>query len=170
MELSEAWTADLQYEDIQMYGTLLDDKYDPQPYNNKEKVFCKLYYLESRDIFTMISPSGYWSIITSPVDIENCRVKYMNQEPRKFVNNAFTEYDKSNFNSFQSDLDLSDIETIKKNGRFLEKLQNQDIYYIELLDRFAVVDTEQETSHTFDSPDHRKKYNIPYQDERFSSL
>jgi hypothetical protein len=177
MELSEAWTPEITQKEVEEEGMLLDENYNPQPDNNAEKVSCKLYYLKYRQLFVTVI-NGFVDtfyinplhVITSQYTIDNLRYKYLNQELRQPVNDAFMEYDQSDYSLFQSDLDLSNIETVKKYGRFLEKLQSQDIYYIELLDRFAVVDTEQETSHTFDSPDHRKKYNIPYQDERFSSL
>jgi hypothetical protein len=116
----------------------------------------------------MVSPNGYWSIITSPQQIESCKVKYFNEEFKSPVKDAFVEHDTAKYSSFQSEIDLTSPDNIKKYGKLLETLNTNEIYYIDPLDRFAVLNKNDGTFYTFDSQEHRKKYGIPYQDERFN--
>jgi hypothetical protein len=190
MQYSEDWwTPNITMEEIELNGTLLDDEYDNGLYKHKEdKVLCKLYYLKDRDRFVVVRDSEHWSVISSQFEIDNLCHKYLNQEPKQPVKDAFVEYDTSNFNSFQSDLDLNDIENIKKHGRYLgkepapllhlssidkddlDKLPHNDLYYIESLDRFVYYTNDSKYGEFCNHPYYRKKYNIPYQDERMQDM
>jgi hypothetical protein len=107
-------------------------------------------------------------VITSETVIGSLRHKYFKEEPKKSVDDAFMEHDDSDFAMFQSEVDLSSSDAVKKNGTLLEtdKWGNQT-YYVKSVDRFVCLQSS-EAHYTFDSLDTRKKYNIPYQDERFN--
>ncbi len=172
MELSEAWAPLVNIEEVYSRGILVEERNDQADDDGSgiKRIRAKVYYLKSVDLFVIVMDTGYWSVIACQNEIEKLRHKHLNQEPKQPVSDAFVEYDQSDFAAFQSDFDLSNLDAIKKYGKLLETRANNEIYYIEVVDRFANVDPKDGTCHTFDSPDYRKKYNIPYQDERFSSL
>jgi hypothetical protein len=176
MDLSESWAPEVTQREVEEEGSLLDEKYDPYPGADiKNKVVCKLYYLKHKDLFVTISDGmtdSYSAIplhvITSDFVIQKLKHKYFKEEIRAPIRDAFMEYDDTEYVGFQSEIDLSTPDSIKKHGQLIERLSTHDVYYIESVDRFGLISADDESWHTFDSPDHRKKYGIPYQDERFN--
>jgi hypothetical protein len=174
MELSDAWTPDITMEEIEANGTLIDDKYDNGLYRHQEdKVLCKLYYLESRDLFALVTDSGHFSVVSSQYTVENLRHKYFKEE-FKPINDAFAVNDDAEYTGFQSDLNLNDIESIKTHGRFLlsnnSEIINYDVYYIEFLDKFVVYDVSLNSGYFVTGNEYRKEFGIPYQDERMQNI
>ena len=174
MELSEAWAPLVNIEEVYSHGILVEERNDQADDDGtgsgQKRIQAKVYYLKSADLFVISMDTGYWSVVACQSEIEKLRHKYLNQEPKQPVNDAFVDYDQSDFAAFQSEIDLSSVDAVKQNGTFLEtdKVGNE-IYYVKSMDRFVHLTNGGAGGHyTFDSLDTRKKYNIPYQDERFN--
>jgi hypothetical protein len=170
MELSEVWAPTVSAEEVEEYGILLDEQYDPHPSNNKEKITCKLYYVKSRDLFVMARITGYYSVITSQMDTDELRSKYLNQKVERSKDN-FAEFNGKDYVMYEPDFITTQIDQIKQFGVLLEiDTALNEIYYIASADMFVYLPPSGELPYRLESVDLRKKYKIPYQDERFSSF
>ena len=129
----------------------------------------KLYYLTSKDVFATLDERGYYNVVTSDETIQSYRYTYLKQSIKPPNKDAFVEIDDSGYTSFQSEITAAYIKTY---GRFLEHVHEADIYYLEDFDVFLKFNTDTELYSRVIDDKHlfRKKYNIPFQDERFQNL
>ncbi len=178
MEIEEAWAPVITEQDIRDQGTLLDDSFLVQPNSREDKlkIVAKLYYLKSKNVFVTVINNFVTiddvhpiQVITDFEQIRSFRYQYL-KEQQDNLTDKFTAMDVSDYSSFKSDIDITNLDTIKKHGRFLERVSEAEIYYLESLDVFATVITTDCTSYLFQNNDLRKKYNIQYQDERLAYM
>jgi hypothetical protein len=169
MELSDAWGPDITKEEIEEDGILLDEIRSPHPDKKDFELVYKLYYLKSKGVFATLDEHGYYNVVTSDETIQSYRHTYLKQGIKPPVKDAFVEADDTGYTSFQSEITAT---YIKKYGRFLEHVHDADIYYLEEFDVFLTfnVDTGIHSRVVDDKHLFRKKYNIPFQDERFQNL
>ena len=178
MEIEEAWAPVITEPEIRDQGTLLDDSFLVQPNSREEKlkIVAKLYHLKSKNVFVAVMNNFETvndvhpiQVITDFEQIRNFRYQYL-KEQQDNLTDKFAPMDISDYSSFKSEIDITNLETIKKHGRFLETMADADIYYLESLDVFAAANATDSTSYLFQNNDLRKKYNIQYQDERLAYL
>jgi hypothetical protein len=178
MEIEEAWAPVVTEQDIRDQGTLLDDSFLVQPNSREDKlkIVAKLYYLKSKNVFVTVINNFETvndvhpiQVITDFEQIRSFRYQYLKEQQNNSTD-AFAPMDISDYSSFKSDIDITNHETIKEHGRFLEMMSDADIYYLDRLDVFAAVNSTDCTSYLFQNNDLRKKYNIPYQDERLAYM
>ena len=184
MEISQAWAPMVTEEEIKKEGTLLNESLLVEPDMggaHKLKIYCKLYYLKHKDLFVTVLNDFVTINDVHPIQVVTdfkrmieFRETYLGQMNVDSTTD-FTEMDTTEYPIFKSEVDIQDIEMVKKYGRFLEKRYGSaDIYYIESIDAF-VIDSGQTVAGSlprvpFQNNDLRKKYNIPFQDERFETL
>jgi hypothetical protein len=155
-------------------GTFLDKKsYKDLFPDMKKETFFSLYYLKSKDIFMTLSdtPDSTGQEITDDILDREYRETYLkvSKPPIEFSpieSEVGTDYD--------SDLKYLTLETVIKNGQELETKKDLIFYYMSRFDFFVAVElvngVDKVFRYTFQDNSLRKKYNIPYQDERFSAL
>lgn len=171
MELTEVWVPEITSDEIEADGLLLDDKYNNMLYRYiEDRVLCKLYYLKSKDIFVLLNPTGQLSVISSQYQIDNLRNTYFKEESNH-TGDTFAEVDNGeHYTPFQPDVNVSDPESVIKYGQLLHAEEYYSIYYVEQLDTFVYINMykgkPKSFCYSFESLTDRKKYNIPYQDER----
>ena len=173
MDLSEFWAPEVTYEDIKNEGTLITENFNPNPYNNTEKITCKLYYLKSKDLFvTLLNEptdtlyNNTFHVITDNVIIMTIKFQYFGYKYQTFrgQNDTFLPNDKPDFTEFKSDFDLRNPEIIKKYGKLVETDELNSVYFVEPLNTFVSIFSNNRCGPRFDSIEYRKKYNIPYRD------
>jgi hypothetical protein len=169
MELTKAWSLKISKEEIETTGILLDEIILKNPTKQDSNLILRIYYLKIKDIFATIDNSGYYNIVTIDETVQNYRLTYLNQEVNTSSKDSFVEKDNLDFTPFQSEI-TSDY--IKKYGRFLEHVYESDVYYLEDFDLFVKINSDNgaydrvvDDKHLF-----RKKYNIPFQDERLQYI
>jgi hypothetical protein len=171
MDLSESHVPCIDDSEIPSDGSLLDESFDPQPENNKDKIRCKLYYLKTRDLFVTVSGKGSYNVITFEDTIAMCRQLYLHEEYRKPLVNTVSDLDISDHAPFESKITA---QYIMSHGKFLECTQGCDVYYLDEFDLFTRFDpVDRLKFHTDKDADgtlYRKKYNILHQDERLATL
>lgn len=144
----------------------------------KEDSFYDLFYLKEKDVFITISnkPDSNGQELTDEVLDRKYREDYLQV--------VLPPIDFSGIGggagvSYESELSSINLEMILATGRELEKKDEYTFYYLEKFDRFAAVSiipdpetqiVETTYEHTFQDNSLRKKYNIPFQDERFKDL
>lgn len=179
MELEEAWAPVVLEEEVKKQGTLLNDSLLVEPDmsgRHKLKIYCKLYYLKHRDLFvTVINDFATVNdvhpiqVVSDSGRIRAFRNEYFGESPTDSSAN-FAEMDTTEYLAFKSEINIHDHESIRKHGRFLEKMYDADIYYLDSVDAFATVISADHIASLFQNNDLRKKYNIPYQDERLAEI
>jgi len=175
MEIEEAWAPIITEPEIRKHGVLLDNSLLVKPVsggNDSLKIQCKLYYLKHRDLFVTVMNDFVTvndvppiQVVSDSLRLHAFRKDYLKQTPAD-SNDMFVEVDTNTHAPYSSDFDLSNT---KQYGKFLETFSGYDLYYVEQLDAFVQIGSDHPPS-TFQNPALRKKYNIPYQDERMASF
>ena len=139
----------------------------------KSDAMFSLYYLESKDIFVTMSEEhdNSGQEVTDEVLDRSYRETYLK------VFKPLTEFipiESDVGTEFESDLRYLTLETVLQKGVELETKDDLVLYYISRFDRFVAVELvdgkDKSFRYTFQDNSLRKKYNIPFQDERFSNF
>jgi hypothetical protein len=169
MEVEQAWAPSITPWHITNRGKVLDPNYKVK-IGEVEKVHT-LYYLESDNVFVTVEHQKKEMQVVADFDrISAFKEKYLDE--MSVDKQDFSEYDINNFVKYKSDINIHDYETIKRNGQYLGKAEHDgsDLYYLETSDAFAAIVATDHPAYLFQSHELRKKYNIPYQDERFETM
>ena len=155
-------------------GIFLDKKWYKEIFPGiKNDSTFSLYYLKSKDIFVTISdtPDSSGQEITDEI---------LDGEYRKIYLKVFkplTEFipvESEVGTSYESELRHLTLETVLEKGLELETKKDLIFYYMRRFDLFVAVEVTDSQDkvfrYTFQDNSLRKKYNIPFQDERFSDF
>jgi hypothetical protein len=177
MDVKEVWAPQVFHKEIKSEGTLLDKDIPVKIDDKKIKIVYDLYYLKSKDVFVALindTAVGSIQVVADQERVAEFKKKYLNQEVVESKDN-FSNFEQPMLHSaYESEFVVSKVEEIKKTGSLLEVLKNGDeIYYFKENDTFVYVPFDEESwipPYKYDSLELRKKYKIPYQDERFQDL
>lgn len=179
MELNEVWAPEVSLKEVISQGLLLEESIPASIDDKKSKRLCKLYYLSSKDVFVTIMNDFRieedivpTQVVTDKERITQFRKKYLNQETVESKDN-FGEFEQSlSYNVYETDFIVSEVDKIKESGFCLEidEKTKDETYYIDSIDAFIKVPANGDVPYKFESLELRKKYSIPFQDERMHGL
>lgn len=172
MEIEYIWAPTVGLQEVEQYGIVLDKLYKVKFDKSDIEKHHTLYYLKSKDLFvTVENQTKKVQVLSDLTSTRSFREQYLGQTTVESKDNFLQFEDDTAYNVYQSDFNLTDVERIKKEGTLLETKQSQEIYYIVDMDAFVEVCKEStHPPHKFQDTNLRKKYNIPFQDERFQDF
>ncbi len=144
----------------------------------KEDSFYDLFYYKQNDVFITISEKedSVGQKITDEFLDRQYRETYLDIV---LPPNDFFGVGGDVGATYESELNTINTEMILETGKKIEESELYILYYLEYFDLFVALEPvlnkntnviEKVFTHTFQSTDLRKKYNIPFQDERFNDL
>jgi hypothetical protein len=179
MELNEVWAPEVSLNEVISQGVLLEKSIPASIDDKKSKRLCKLYYIRSKDVFVTVVDEFRieedivpTQVVTDKERIIQFRKKYLNQDAVESKDN-FGEFEQSlSYNVYETDFIVSEVDKIKEVGFLLEvnPKTNEETYYIDEIDAFIQVPANGDVPYKFESLELRKKYSIPFKDERMHGL
>jgi len=179
MEIDQAWAPMVTEEEIKKEGTLLNESLLVEPDMggaHKLKIYCKLYYLKHKNLFVTVLNDFVTVNDVHPIQVVTdfkrmveFRETYLGQMNVDSTNN-FTEMDTTEYPMFKPAVDITNLESVRQHGRLLEISNDCEFYYLETMDVFATIVSNKAPAALFQNNEVRKKFKIPYQDERFETL
>ena len=170
MELSEAWAPEVHIVEVEEDGIVLDRAYKVKFDQSEIEKFHTLYYLKSRDVFVTVENEYKGLQVISDSDrIRSFREQYLGQQGT-VSSNDFTEFDDTEHTMYKSEVDITNLNSVRQHGRLLETRDDCEFYYLESMDVFATIVANKAPAALFQSNEVRRKFKIPYLDERFENM
>lgn len=170
MELSEAWAPEVHRLEVEEDGIILDRAYKVKFDQSEIEKYHTLYYLKSKNVFvTVENETKEVQVISDSDRIRSFREQYLGQQGT-VSSNDFTEFDDVVHTMYKSEVDITSLESVRQHGRLLEKRDDCEFYYLESMDVFAIIVANKAPASLFQDHEVRRKFKIPYQDERFENM
>lgn len=172
MEIEYVWVPTVYLPELEKNGTILDKFYKVKFEKSDIEKQHTLYYLNSKDVFVIVeNQTKEIQVLSDLTSIRSFREKYLGQTVVESKDNFSNFEDSTPYNVYQSEFNLTDVERIKKEGTLLETKETRETYYVLDIDAFIEVCKDNiQPPHKFQDTNLRKKYNIPFQDERFQDF